>query len=102
MPGPSTPNERMLEILGAETADVIGQHSFDFVYPEDVPAAEQLFASKVRGNADPFRFQLRRKDGSGIWVDVQGTPMYNAAGQFTGIVGTFAPLPPGECPESKV
>ena len=85
-------NDRMLEILGADAADVIGQPSFGFVFPDDVPAAEQLFAAKVRGNADPFRFQLRRKDGSGIWVAVQGTPMYNAAGEFTGIVGTFTAL----------
>jgi hypothetical protein len=35
-------------------------------------------------------FKLRRKDGSAIWVDVQGTPMHNAAGVFTGIIGRSA------------
>jgi PAS domain S-box-containing protein len=37
----------------------------------------------------PFYFRFRREDGSAIWVDVQGMPMRNVAGEFTGIVGTF-------------
>jgi PAS domain S-box-containing protein len=82
-------NEAMAEILGATTADLIGTDSFHFVCPEDLPAAQRLFSSKQAGNPAPFRFKLCRKDGKWIWVDVQGTPMHNASGQFTGIVGTF-------------
>lgn len=82
-------NERMGEILGAAPSEVMGQPSFDFVFPENASAAQHLFASKMRGNADRFRFKLHRKDSSAVWVDVQETPMYNAAGEFAGIVGTF-------------
>jgi PAS domain-containing protein len=45
---------------------------------------------KKRGDIDPFHFKLRRKDGAAVWVDVQGTPMYNVSGKFNGIVGTFS------------
>lgn len=79
----------MCAILGAEPSDLIGKPSFDYVFPEDVETAQKLFESKQRGDPSPFRFRLRRKDGSAIWVNVQGTPMRNVEGEFIGIVGTF-------------
>jgi PAS domain S-box-containing protein len=83
-------NSAMAEILGTTTSSLIGKPSFDYVFPEDAGAAQKLFESKQRGDAGPFHFRLRRADDSAIWVDVQGTPMHNAAGEFLGIVGTFS------------
>jgi PAS domain S-box-containing protein len=83
-------NERMAEILGTSPPEMVGCPSFVYVFPEDVEAAQRLFDAKVRGDKKPFRFRLRRKDGSAVWADVQGTPMHNAAGVFRGIVGTFS------------
>ena len=80
----------MAEILGADPAALIGRPSFDFLFPEDADAAQRLFENKQRGDTNPFHFRLRRQDGSAIWVDVQGTPMRSAAGDFIGIVGTFS------------
>lgn len=82
-------NAAMCTILGVEPAELIGKPSFDYVFPEDLEAAQRLFESKQRGDPFPFHFRLRRKDGSAIWVNVQGTPMCNVAGDFIGIVGTF-------------
>jgi PAS domain S-box-containing protein len=83
-------NAVMAEILGGQPSDLIGKHSFDYVFPEDAAAAQRLFESKQGGDATPFHFRLRRTDGSAIWVEVQGSPMRNAAGDFIGIVGTFS------------
>lgn len=83
-------NSAMAEILGANPAELIGQPSFSYLFPEDVAAAQVLFDRKQRGDKAPFHFRLRRKDGASIWVEVQGTPMHNAAGEFLGIVGTFS------------
>lgn len=83
-------NERMAEILGTSPSGMVGHSSFSYLFPEDVDAAQRLFEAKVRGGRKPFHFKLRRNDGSAVWVDVQGTPMYNAAGVFRGIVGTFS------------
>ncbi len=82
-------NAAMAEILGEEPSRLIGKPSFAYVFPEDLPAAQQLFENKQRGDASPFQFRLRRADGSAIHVLVQGTPMHNVAGEFLGIVGTF-------------
>lgn len=83
-------NERMAEILGTSPPEMVGRPSFAYVFPEDVDAAQRLFDAKIRGDTKPFHFRLRRKDGSAVWVDVQGTPMHNAAGVFKGVVGTFS------------
>ena len=86
-------NAAMAEILGTTTTDLIGMPSFTYVYPEDAESAQRLFDSKQRGSPTPFHFKLRRKDGSPVWVDVQGTPMRSARDQFIGIVGTFSVSP---------
>jgi PAS domain S-box-containing protein len=82
-------SEHMAEMLGTTPSEMISYPSFDYVFPEDVAAAQHLFDLKKAGDPAPFHFRLRHKDGSAIWVDVQGTPLYNAAGNFNGIVGTF-------------
>lgn len=82
-------NARMAEILRTSPAEMVDKQSFDYVYPEDVASAQSLFDAKSKGDSKQFHFRLRRADGSPVWVDVQGTPLHNAAGLFNGIVGTF-------------
>jgi PAS domain S-box-containing protein len=82
-------SDHMAEILGTSPSAMMGNHSFEYLYPEDTAAAQRLFDLKKNGDRAPFHFRLRRREGSAIWVDVQGTPMYNAAGLFKGIVGTL-------------
>lgn len=83
-------NGRMAEILGVAVSDMIGALSFMYIFPEDAHAAFSLFESKKQGNSSLFHFKLRRNDGSAVWVDVQGTPMFDPDGVFSGIVGTFS------------
>jgi PAS domain S-box-containing protein len=85
-------NERMAEILGVSCSEVLGQSSFDFVFPDDIGAARHLFQARKIGHVSPFQFKLRRKDGSAISVDVQGAPMFTETGEFKGVVGTFVAL----------
>jgi len=83
-------NDRMGEILGVSASELMGQPSFKYVFPMDVDAAQRLFEAKKQGDINAFSFQLRRKDGASVSVNVQGTPMHNAGGEFLGIVGTFS------------
>ena len=82
-------NDRMGEILGVTPSDMVGESSFTYVFPEDLQRAQHLFSAKMHGDANLFHFRLRRKNGSAVLVDVQGTPMFNEVGAFSGIVGTF-------------
>ena len=86
-------NQRMAEMLGTSPEDMVGRSSFDYVFPEDAEEAQRLFASKQRGDIDGFRFKLRRSNGEATCVRVQGTPLRNAEGEFSGIVGTFREAP---------
>ena len=89
-------NERMCEILRVPMSALLGRNSFDFIFPEDAREARRLFEKKMQGDTNPFHFKLRSNDGSPVWVEVQGTPMFNAAGEFKGIVGTFTQTTPLE------
>jgi PAS domain S-box-containing protein len=82
-------NHRMAAILGTSPSEMLGRGSFEYVFPEDRNAAQSLFNFKKGGDVDTFQFRLRRQDGSAVWVNVQGTPKYDARGKFDGIVGTF-------------
>ena len=62
-------SDHMAEILGTDPSTMKGAQSFEYVFPEDTAAAKRLFDFKKSGNRAPFRFRLRRKDGSAIWVD---------------------------------
>lgn len=83
-------SSRMAEILNTSPTEMAGESSFSYVFPEDAEAAQRLFDAKSEGDAKPFHFRLRRKDGSEVWVDVQGTPLRSASGEFNGVVGTFS------------
>jgi PAS domain S-box-containing protein len=82
-------NARMGEILKISSSQLIGESSFGYIFPEDEPAARRLFDAKSEGDSKPFHFRLRGGDGSEVWVDVRGTPLRTAWGEFNGIVGTF-------------
>jgi PAS domain S-box-containing protein len=84
-------NTKMAKILGTTPLDLTDKSSFDYIYPEDMKAAQKLFESKKEGDIDPFTFKLRRKDGTGVWVRIQGTPMFEGK-MFKGVVGTFTEI----------
>jgi len=83
----------MADMLGTTSTAMLGKPSFNYLFPEDVESAQRLFEGKQKGDPSPFHFRLKREDGSAVWVDVQGTPMRNAKGEFIGIVGTFSVSP---------
>ena len=82
-------SESMAALLRTTVDQLIGKPSFDYVFREDLPGAQQLFAQKSRGDMNSFEFRLRRSDGTPVWVSVQGTPMRDESGGFRGIIGTF-------------
>jgi PAS domain S-box-containing protein len=79
------------ELLRTTPADITGVSCFDFVFPEDVEQAKALFELNKVPHAEPFRFKLRRKDGSAVRVDVQADALRPADGLVYGIVATVTP-----------
>ena len=67
-------------LVGVHYTKVAGMSYFDFVFPEDLNAAMQLFEINKHLKADPFSFRLKRMDGEPVWVDIQFTPMKSQSG----------------------
>jgi PAS domain S-box-containing protein len=93
-------NKPMVQMLGTTVSAIIGQSSFDFVFPEDAEAAKRLFEIKKGGDTQAFKFRLRRTDGSSVWAEISNTPMFSQSGEFQGIVGLFSEIEPASLSRS--
>ena len=78
-------NTYFCDLMGIDFEKVKGMSCFDFVFSEDMDQAKQLFEVNKRPEARPFRFKLRRQDGSEVWVDVQGTAIRTPEGEACAI-----------------
>src|SRR5215469_12423687 len=85
-------NRRMAEILGVGYESMPGQSCFNWVFPDELADAQQLFARTLGGDLRPFDFRLRRADGSPIWVSISAMPVYDDAGTTVGLLGLFADI----------
>jgi len=63
------------DLIGVKHDRVAGMSCFDFVFPEDMDAAPDLFAWMKFPLADPLRFRLRRLDGTEVWTNIQSVPL---------------------------
>jgi len=81
-------NTFLCDLLGI-THDAIAEMSwFEFVFPEDLSTIRELFEQNKIAHETPFRFRLRRIDGSEIWVDIRGSAMQPPFGEPYGILAT--------------
>lgn len=79
-------NQKFCSMLGYEEADLLGNLSSRFAYPDDVPVAQEKRSSILRGDLSDAVFEKRylRKDGSLLYAEVysslvrdgNGTPNY--------------------------
>jgi PAS domain S-box-containing protein len=85
-------NQRMAELLGTTVERLLNEHSFDYVFDEEVEDAGRLFAGKMGGDREPFEFRLRRADGTPIWARISGVPLNDEHGQVKGLLGMFTDI----------
>lgn len=67
-----TPGSR--RILGYDPDDLIGENGFDYIHPDDVEHAMELFFEMVEEPElrPTTEFRFERPDGSWMWVEVTG------------------------------
>lgn len=84
-------NETWLKFTGLTLSQASGWGWLDFVHPADAArwAAERAKYTDHSRKRMPFRveYRLRRADGQYRWIDAQGAPRFNVAGDFLGYVG---------------
>ncbi|MCA9877993.1 MAG: PAS domain S-box protein [Thermomicrobiales bacterium] len=85
-------NDRMSGMLGAPPSEIAAHDVLDFVFPEDIPTAQAHIASILRGESSEFEFRLQRQDGAPIWARVSTSPVRNARGRVSGMLGLFTDM----------
>ncbi|NLX01032.1 MAG: PAS domain S-box protein [Syntrophomonadaceae bacterium] len=59
-------------LLGFTPEELMGQNGLGLVHPEDLEYTQALLAEGLKKGSVTGEFRERKKDGSYIWVDVQG------------------------------
>jgi PAS domain S-box-containing protein len=77
------------DLVGVEHSHIAGRSCFDFVFPEDKEEAMKLLEANKLPHAMPFRFRLRRSDGTEVWATIQGSALKTAAGEVYGLTATI-------------
>jgi PAS domain S-box-containing protein len=77
-------------VLGYKPEEMVGQHSRDFVHPDDLPLADQAFHEDITrpGARRRLELRLRHKDGSWREVEVVGQVLTDPSGAPVAIVNT--------------
>ena len=62
-------------LLGYGEGENVGESVFDFIHPDDLPAALEHFASALAtpGLGDPFECRILGADGAWHWIELIGT-----------------------------
>lgn len=71
-------------MLGRERDEILGCSIMDFIHPRDLPRLMRERESMLTGRPHVSEWQLRRKDGG--WVDVEVTANIVAGGRWQGFV----------------
>lgn len=56
--------------LGYESEELVGKRAFDFIHPEDVKKALEIFGNAVVNPSVPHGYEVRFKHKNGTWVDL--------------------------------
>ena len=77
-------NQRLAEMMGYTTGELVGCSVFDFVDDEDRMEASEVLQRGRNGLKQQSPFRFRRKDGSELWTMVSTTPLFDSGGKFAG------------------
>ena len=78
-------NQKMAEMLGYTTEEMIGKSAFDFIYKDDMENLLIKIKSLQTGSKEKgYEMKFCRKDGGIVWSFVSSTPLLDAEGKHTG------------------
>jgi PAS domain S-box-containing protein len=77
-------NQKMADMLGYTVADMLGQPVSDYVAEDERPKAAAAGSRGRPAPAGQVESQLRRKDGTSLWVLVSSSPFFDGDGGYAG------------------
>ncbi len=76
-------------ILGYRPEEMVGRSVFEFIHPEDLAGVAEAFErgreAQVPGKVE---YRYRRSDGSYVWLESIGNPLFDEEGRLIGAVFT--------------
>ncbi len=85
-------NARMGALLGCPPEEIRARRLLDFVFPEDIPAAQERIREALASRAEQFDFRLRRADGTEVLVLACTSPVSDGSGRVVGALGMFSDI----------
>ncbi len=85
-------NPRLCEMLGYRSNEMLGRYKWDFVFPDEVPVAKQLFDRRRAGISEQADLRFRSKDGQEVWILMAARARFDSAGRFQGALDMFTDI----------
>ena len=81
-------NQRLADMIGLPTEEVLGRKYLDFVDPDQIEAAINHWRKLISGISEEYELLLRRHDGTELWAQVHSTPQFDEKGDLISAIGT--------------
>jgi PAS domain S-box-containing protein len=76
------------EMTGYTSAELVGQNAVEIFLPDNYEAImRDQDAERQAGKPGVYELQIRKKDGSLIWVMISGAPIFDPKGNMVGSIG---------------
>ena len=83
-------NARFCEMTGYSREELIGSGAeFLLANPRDLDFVRGKLDLRKRGLSDQYEVRLRRRDGTIMWAEVGGAPIFDAEGEVVGSIGVY-------------
>jgi len=84
-------NKRYCELLGYSKDELIGKVGYEVLLDQD---GQELIKKKnqdrIKGVTDKYEIKMKKKDGTPIYMEVSGTPIYDINGKVIGSLGVHS------------
>ena len=81
-------NPAMAQLLGYTVDEMVDVHLRGFVNQVDVEAVHAQLERRRQGISENLDFELRRKDGTQLFVNLNATPIFDASGAYAGALAS--------------
>jgi len=85
-------NQRMADILGYSLEEMLNHSLFEFMDVEGHAIAQNYIERCQKGIEESHDFKFKRKDGSDLWTILSTNPIFDAEGQYAGVLGMITDI----------
>ncbi|MGD0282917.1 MAG: PAS domain S-box protein, partial [Dissulfurispiraceae bacterium] len=85
-------NERMADMLGYRTEEIIGKPVTTFMFEEDVSDYHSRMGNRRRGLSEHYERRYRHKNGQAVWTIASAVPIFDDDQHFKGSFAMFTDI----------